>query len=214
MLLPFIWRGGEGGKGSRLYPMVQKLWDFLFFPKLMGVLSKNVTVKHAGAITSLRLSTQLGSYTWDTCRISSLGCLEKKLSSLQLILIEGQWVPVVLCFFYPWGYCCLFGNLLYLLTSSISTRWSKTLLDNYYYRLNSLKVKSLSHVQTLDSMDYNLPGSSIHGVLQARVLEWVAISFPRGSSWPRERTQVSCIVGRHFTIWDTREIKFSRELKW
>lgn len=65
----------------------------------MGVLSKNVTVKEAGAVTflRLRLSTQLGSYTWDTCRISSLGCLEKKLSSLQLILIEGQWVPV-LCF--------------------------------------------------------------------------------------------------------------------
>ena len=85
--------------------------------------------------------------------------------------------------------------------SSISTRWSKTLLDNYYYRLNSLKVKSLSHVQTLcDSMDYNLPGSSVHGVVQARVLEWIAISFSRGSSWPRERTQVSHIVGRWLAL--------------
>ena len=49
-------------------------------------------------------------------------------------------------------------------------------------------------------MDCGLPGSSIHGLFQARVLEWVAISFSRGSSWPRDWTQVSCIVGRHFTL--------------
>ena len=54
-------------------------------------------------------------------------------------------------------------------------------------------------------MDYSLPGSSVHGMFQARVLEWVAISFSRRSSWPRDWTLVSCIVGRHFTIWATRE---------
>ena len=54
-------------------------------------------------------------------------------------------------------------------------------------------------------MDCSLSGSSIHGIFQARVLEWVAISFSRGSSWPRDRTQVFCIAGRHFTIWATRE---------
>ena len=42
--------------------------------------------------------------------------------------------------------------------------------------------------------------SSVHGIFQARVLEWVAISFSRGSSRPRDQTQVSRIVGRHFTI--------------
>ena len=47
-------------------------------------------------------------------------------------------------------------------------------------------------------MDYSLPGSSIHGIFQARVQERVAISFSRGSSWPRDRTWVSCIVGRCF----------------
>ena len=52
-------------------------------------------------------------------------------------------------------------------------------------------------------MDFNPPGSSIHGVLQARILEWVAIPFSRRSSQPRDRT--SCIVGRFFTIWATRE---------
>ena len=52
-----------------------------------------------------------------------------------------------------------------------------------------------------DPMDCNLPGSSVHGIFQARILEWVAISFSRGSSRPRDRTQVSCLVGRRFTIW-------------
>ena len=43
-------------------------------------------------------------------------------------------------------------------------------------------------------MDYSPPGSSVHGIFQARILEWVAISFSRGSSWPRDQTCVSCIV--------------------
>ena len=54
-------------------------------------------------------------------------------------------------------------------------------------------------------MDCSLLGSSIHGILQARILEWVAISFSRRSSQPRNQTQVSCISGRHFTVWATRE---------
>ena len=46
-----------------------------------------------------------------------------------------------------------------------------------------------------DRMDCSPPGSSVHGILQARILEWAAISFSRGSSQPREQTQVSCIAG-------------------
>ena len=57
-----------------------------------------------------------------------------------------------------------------------------------------------------DPMDYSLRGSFIHGIFQARILEWVAISFSRGSSQPRDRTRVSRIVDRHFTIWATREV--------
>ena len=56
-----------------------------------------------------------------------------------------------------------------------------------------------------DPMDYSRLGSSVRGISQARVPEWVAISFSRGSSQPRDRTQVSCIAGRCFTIWATRE---------
>ena len=57
-----------------------------------------------------------------------------------------------------------------------------------------------------DPMDCSLPGSSVHGIFQARVLEWVAISFLRRSSWPKDQTQGSRIVGRRFTIWATREV--------
>ena len=56
-----------------------------------------------------------------------------------------------------------------------------------------------------DPMGYSLPGSSVHGIFQARVLEWVAISFSRGSSRPRDRAQVSRTAGRCNTIWATRE---------
>ena len=54
-------------------------------------------------------------------------------------------------------------------------------------------------------MDCSPPGSSVHGILQARILELVAISLSRGSSQPKDQTQVSCIAGRFYTIWATRE---------
>ena len=54
-------------------------------------------------------------------------------------------------------------------------------------------------------MDCSAPGSSVHAILQARILEWVAISSSRGSSWHRDPTRVSCIAGRFFTVWDTTE---------
>ena len=53
-------------------------------------------------------------------------------------------------------------------------------------------------------MDCSLPGFSVHRILQARILNWVAIPFRR-SSWPRDWTWVSCIAGRFFIIWATRE---------
>ena len=54
-------------------------------------------------------------------------------------------------------------------------------------------------------MDCSLPGSSVHGIFQARMLEWVVLPFSRASSWPRDRTWVSRIAGRFFTVWATRE---------
>jgi len=67
-------------------------------------------------------------------------------------------------------------------------------------------------------MDCSLFGSSVHGLLQARMLEWIAVPFSRGSSWLRDWTWVSCIAGRFFTIWASRflwisTVKKPRKLK-
>ena len=60
-----------------------------------------------------------------------------------------------------------------------------------------VKVKSLSRVRLFcDPVDCRPPDSSVHGILQARILEWVAIAFSRGSSQPRDQTQVSHVAGR------------------
>ena len=73
--------------------------------------------------------------------------------------------------------------------------------DSLYFKW-FLKWREVTQTcQTLcDPMDCSLLHSSIHGIFQARVLEWVAISFSRGSSWPKDQTQVSRTVGRHFTV--------------
>jgi len=62
-----------------------------------------------------------------------------------------------------------------------------------------------------DPMDCSLPGSSVHGIFQAIVLEWIAISFSKGSFQPRDRTRISRIVDRRFTVWATREVQLSIE---
>ena len=71
--------------------------------------------------------------------------------------------------------------------------------------LNVFSVLSHSFVSDCDSMDCTPPGSSVCGISQARILEWVAIPFSRGSPWPSDRTQVSRIAGRFFTVWASRE---------
>ena len=75
---------------------------------------------------------------------------------------------------------------------------------------NGLKesVVAQSRLDLCDSMGCSPQGSSVHGILQARLLEWFAITFSRGSSQLRDRTWiswVSLIAGRYFTIWATRE---------
>ena len=56
-----------------------------------------------------------------------------------------------------------------------------------------------------DPVDSSLRGSAVNGIFQAKILEWAALSFSRASSQPRDRTRVSCIADRHFTVWATRE---------
>ena len=93
--------------------------------------------------------------------------------------------------------------------------WQEIMLGNLggtegYRSEWTCKRKKESEVAQLcptlwDSMDCSLPGSSIHGIFQTRILEWVAISFSRRSSWPRDWTHISHIIGRHFIVWATRE---------
>ena len=68
-----------------------------------------------------------------------------------------------------------------------------------------MKVQVKWHQTLCDPMDCSLSGFSVHGIFQARVLEWMAISFFRGSSRHRNRTRVSLIAGRCFTVRVTRE---------
>ena len=90
-------------------------------------------------------------------------------------------------------YCILWGNITYFLTL---LPWDK------------VKVKVTQSCLTLcDPMDYKVPG-----ILQPRILEWVAFPFSRGSSQPRDWTQVSCIAGKFLTSWATRGSP--RILKW
>ena len=75
--------------------------------------------------------------------------------------------------------------------------------------LTYLESDSISHSIMPHSLQshglYGPPGSSVHRIPQARILEWVDIPFSRASSQPMDQTQVSCISGRFFTIWATRE---------
>ena len=98
-------------------------------------------------------------------------------------------------------YNCLLIGLLdfsFILFHSLST-----------YRLSStLHCQSFSCLVESNSlwpMDCSPTGSSVHVIHQARIPEWVAISFSRGSSPPRDRTWISCITGRPFTIWASKE---------
>ena len=71
--------------------------------------------------------------------------------------------------------------------------------------------QSLQLYPTLCDLWRSLPGSSVHGILQARILEWVAVPSSRGSSWPRNWTHIysiSCIAGRLFTHWATSKAQY------
>ena len=90
-----------------------------------------------------------------------------------------------------WKRWCLFHTVLTDSEMLLFNRWSEV---------------TQSCPTLCDPMDCSLPRSSVHGIFQARILEWGAISFSRRSSPPRDPTQVSHTVDTHFTIWATREV--------
>ena len=104
-----------------------------------------------------------------------------------LVLFHFMFLHAFICSFFP-PFLSFFLSLFFFVTS----KWSESEVAQ-------------SCPTLCDPMACRLPGSSLHGILQARVLEWVAISFSRGSSQPRDRTQVSRIAGRRFNLWATRE---------
>ena len=71
---------------------------------------------------------------------------------------------------------------------------SRSKMVNVFFK-DECQSFSLSCLALCDPMDHSPPGSSVHGILKARILEWVAIPFSRGSSWPRDHNKVSCITG-------------------
>ena len=73
-------------------------------------------------------------------------------------------------------------------------------VEECVYKGEKVHVLVIQSCLTLcNTMDYSSPGSSVHGILQARILEWVAMPFSTGTSLRRDQTRVSCISGRFFT---------------
>ena len=134
-----------------------------------------------------------------------LGChrsvLLRRLGRISPLLPLGSWLPASLQLWPRHSSLCLL-----CLIAASSSVFSHLLYFSYKWNIESVTQLCLT---LCNFMDCGPPGSSVHGILQARILEWVAILSSRGSSQPRNRTPVSCIAGRFFTLWATREPRFS-----
>ena len=89
--------------------------------------------------------------------------------------------------------------------SNLVRRWVVSFEENDFFYSLCVCLVNQSCLILCNPMDCSLPGSSGHGILQARILERIAIPFSRGSSWTREWPQVSHTAGKFFTIWAIRE---------
>ena len=102
----------------------------------------------------------------------------------------------------------------------IPSTWKSTGLTcgGLYVNLYVDTIVTESFLTLWDPMDCTLPVCSVLGILQARILEWIAIPSSRGSSRPRDWTQVSCIASRFFTVWVTRGTCYvwvnAKQMKW
>ena len=95
------------------------------------------------------------------------------------------------------------SNSLWLKSYPASTQYDKNPTHPWKWKVKVLVAQSCPTL--CNPMDCSLPSSSVHGILQAKILEWVSIPFSRGSSQPRDQTWVCCMAGRFFTIWTTKE---------
>ena len=135
-----------------------------------------------------RLCRPGGSCVWEPCWLSNLDVLEACLSRADLIS-WGVWCEVQMFCFSGWT------SRFWVLSNCGSLWWGW-----------KVKVLVTQSCPTLcNPVDCSPPGPFIHGILQARIPEGVAIPLLRGSSQPRDWTQVCCIAGRFFSSWATRE---------
>ena len=106
----------------------------------------------------------------------------------------------------PWSWGLMHWNNLYYTIWHVRASWTICSL--------CVCVLATQSCPTLwDPMDCNPPGFSVHGILQACILEWIAMPSSRGASQPRDQTQISCIAGRLFSIWTTRLFPRAAQLK-
>ena len=104
---------------------------------------------------------------------------------------------------------CLVLSALCTIVCGVNIRWPT---EGHYIFCSESESEVAQLCPTLcNTVDCSLPGFSVHGIFQARVLEWVAISLSRRSSQPRDWTWVSRIVGRRFTVWATRKVQIKRK---
>ena len=124
-------------------------------------------------------------------------------------LFEEMVLELTFCLFFLFSYATFSTAKMLTFEEAVLRILQKSFNFNFYIFINVWLVSEVvahSCLTFCDPMDCSLPRSSVHEIFQARVLEWVVISFSRGSSWPRDQTWVSHIVGRCFTIWATREV--------
>ena len=131
--------------------------------------------------------------------------LHKSLKILWCICLEGEQGLCLEPAVKWWGFGshCRFSFIICLILNLCNLVFKKYI---YLYIFGCESEVAQSCLTLCDPTDCSLPGSSVDGVFQARILEWVAISFSRGSSPPRDWTRVSRIVGRRFTVCATREV--------
>ena len=92
----------------------------------------------------------------------------------------------------------------------LSTPNDFTRLCDFFFHCAMLCLVAQLCLTLRDPLDHSPPGSSVHGIFQAGILEWVAFSYSRGSSWPRDRTYGSCdicIARKFFTCWAAGKLK-------
>ena len=154
-----------------------------------------MTIRYLGASQVTNLPVNAGDAR-DAGSIPGLGRSPgKEMATHSSVLAGKSYGQRNLVGYSPWG--CKVSDMTELLSMH---NWA-----HYVFKYEWVSEVTQSCPTLCDPMDCSLPGFSIHGILQARILGWVTISFSRGSSRPRDRTWVSHIGGRRFNLWATRE---------